>query len=106
MRRGAQGASLRVSSPSLISRNRGHPRKSLLHVGGGPFRTDTSTKLLRINTEREIVGGQAAIRQPDSDIFRSWEIAGASHVDYWYMTYRQALVARDGLRSSFFNSSS
>jgi hypothetical protein len=55
------------------------------------------TKLLRINTEREIVAGQAAIRQPDSNIFRSWEIAGASHVDYWYMTYRQGLVARDGL---------
>jgi Alpha/beta hydrolase domain len=69
----------------------------LLHVGGGPFRTDISTKLLRINTEREIVAGQAAIRQPDSNIFRSWEIAGASHVDYWYMTYRQALVARDEL---------
>ena len=69
----------------------------LLHVGGGPFRTDTPTKLLRINTEREIVAGQAAIRQPDSNIFRSWEIAGASHVDYWFMTYRQALVARDGL---------
>jgi hypothetical protein len=69
----------------------------LLHVGGGPFRTDISTKLLRINTEREIVAGQAAIRQPNSSTFRSWEIAGASHVDYWYMTYRQALVARDGL---------
>src|SRR5215469_10011185 len=69
----------------------------LLHVGGGLFRTDISAKLLRINTEREIVAGQASIRQPDSNIFRSWEIAGASHVDYWYMTYRQALVARDGL---------
>src|SRR5437868_14789076 len=56
-----------------------------------------STKLLRINAEREIVAGQAAIRQPDSKILRSWEIAGASHVDYWYMTYRQGLVARDGL---------
>ena len=69
----------------------------LLHVGGGPFRTDIPTKLLRINTEREIVAGQASLRQPDSNIFRSWEIAGASHVDYWFMTYRQALVARDGL---------
>lgn len=69
----------------------------LLHIGGGPFRTDQSAKLLRINTEREIVANQAAIRQPDSNVFRSWEIAGASHVDYWYMTYRQQLVARDGL---------
>jgi hypothetical protein len=69
----------------------------LLHVGGGPFRTDIHTKLLRINTEREIVANQATLRQPDSNTFRAWEIAGASHVDYWYMTYRQALISRDGL---------
>lgn len=75
----------------------------LLHVGGGPFRTDLRTKLLRINTEREIVAGQAAIRQPDSNVFRSWEIAGASHVDYWFMNYRGQLVARDNLAPFNFN---
>ncbi len=69
----------------------------LLHVGGGPFRTDIPTKLLRINTEREIVSGQATLRQADSNTFRAWEIAGGSHVDYWYMTYRQELVSRDQL---------
>ncbi len=69
----------------------------LLHVGGGPFRTDIPTKLLRVNTEREIVSGQATLRQADSNTFRGWEIAGASHVDYWYMTYRQELISRDGL---------
>jgi len=64
---------------------------------GGPYRTDVGTKLLRVNTEREIVSGEAARRQPDSDVFRSWEIAGASHVDYWLMMYRWQLVARDTL---------
>lgn len=69
----------------------------LLHVGGGPFRTDIPTKLFRINTEREIVAGQATLRQPDSNTFHGWEIAGASHVDYWYMMFRQELISRDGL---------
>jgi hypothetical protein len=69
----------------------------LLHVGGGPFRMDVRTKLLRINTENEIFLGQAAIRQPDSRTFRSWEIAGANHVGYFFQMFRQQLVARDGL---------
>jgi hypothetical protein len=69
----------------------------LLHVGGGPFRTDLREPLLRINTENEIVRGQASLRQPDSAVFRSWEIAAASHVDYWLQAYRLTLIARDGL---------
>ena len=69
----------------------------LLHVGGGAFRTDLREPLLRINSENEIVRGQASVRQPDSAVFRSWEIAGASHVDYWFQAYRQTLIARDGL---------
>ena len=75
----------------------------LLHILGGPFRTDIRAKLLRINTENEIgVLNQAAIRQPDSNTFRSWEIAGASHVGYWFMMYRMQLVARDALAPSNF----
>ena len=43
----------------------------LLHILGGPFRTDIRPKLLRINTENEIVVlNQAAMRQPDSNTFR------------------------------------
>ena len=75
----------------------------LLHILGGPFRTDIRTKLLRIKRENEIgVLNQAAIRQPDSNTFRAWEIAGASHVGYWFMIYRMALVARDALAPSNF----
>ena len=69
-----------------------------LHTLGGPFRTDVRAKMLRINTENEVpLLNAAGIRQPDSNTFRSWELAGASHVGYWFMNYRQGLVARDGL---------
>jgi len=69
----------------------------VLHVGGGPFRTDVGTKLIRVNTENEIVRGQADRRQPDSQVFRGWEIAGASHVEYWEVMYRMPIVTRDQL---------
>lgn len=69
----------------------------LLHVGGGPFRTDVRTKLLRINTENELLLGAFTPRQPDSRTFRAWEVAGANHVGYFLQNYRQQLVARDGL---------
>jgi hypothetical protein len=68
----------------------------VLNTLGGPFRTVVKAKLLRVNTENEVaLLNAAAIRQPDSNTFRSWEIAGASHVGYWFMNYRQGLVARD-----------
>ena len=67
------------------------------HIGGGPYRTDVGTKQLRVNSEREIDFGAASIRQPDTDIFRSWEVAGASHVGYQYQMFRGGFVGRDGL---------
>ena len=67
------------------------------HLGGGPYRTDVGTKLLRVNSEREIDFGAASQRQPDSDIFRSWEVAATSHVGYQYQMFRGQFVGRDGL---------
>ncbi|GAA0528617.1 alpha/beta hydrolase domain-containing protein [Saccharopolyspora thermophila] len=70
----------------------------MLFVGsGGPFRTDVPAKLLRISTETEVALNRVPY-QADSRVLRSWEIAGASHVDYWFMMNRMQGVARDGLR--------
>jgi len=74
----------------------------LLAVGGGPFRTDLKTKLLRINSEVEIVGNQARFRQPDTNVFRSWEMAGASHLDYWFVMFRNGIQSRDALGTPTF----
>jgi hypothetical protein len=74
----------------------------MLVVGsGGPFRTDLKTKLFRINTETEILLGLLE-PQADSNVLRSWEIAGSSHVNYWAQMFRQGLVARDGLAPFVF----
>jgi hypothetical protein len=73
------------------------------HVVGGPYRTDIGAKVLLVNTETEIAMlGQAAVRQPNSDVFRCWEVAGANHVGYWMLMYRIGLVGRDSLPPSNF----
>ena len=35
------------------------------------------------------------VRREDSGLFRLWEVAGASHVNYWLVYYAQAMDARD-----------
>ncbi|NUZ07968.1 hypothetical protein HQN59_19570 [Schlegelella sp. ID0723] len=70
----------------------------LLQVSGGPFRTDINAPLIQVLSENEVqTGGYANRRQPDSGTYRRWEVAGAAHVDYWWVMYRQALAVRDGL---------
>ncbi|MEV7042385.1 alpha/beta hydrolase domain-containing protein [Amycolatopsis sp. NPDC051061] len=49
--------------------------------GGVPVRTDLTTKVFKTASEYDVLAGQAARRQPDTDRFVHWEIAGASHSD-------------------------
>ncbi|OHV50098.1 hypothetical protein KBI5_15295 [Frankia sp. KB5] len=57
---------------------------------GGPtlagdvrLRTDVAVPVMVVQSETDVVGvlGAVGARQPDSDRFRLWEIAGAAHVD-------------------------
>ena len=68
----------------------------LIQVGGGPFRTDVPTPMIQVMSEQEVRGAFAGRRQPDSNTLRTWEIAGAAHVDYFWIMYRAALATRDG----------
>ncbi len=63
--------------------------------GGDQLRTDFDTKVFKILSESEMAGKQANIRQPDSDRFRRWEVAGASHIDYIQWQALVTLRARD-----------
>ncbi len=50
--------------------------------------------VLALQSETDVVGlGSAGARQPDSDRFRLWEIAGAAHADTYLLV---ASVADDG----------
>jgi len=49
--------------------------------GGVALRTDLTTKVFKTASEYDVLSNQAARRQPDTDRFVYWEIAGASHSD-------------------------
>lgn len=48
------------------------------------IRTDLSRPVLTLSSETDVVGDRLGYRraeQPDTDVFRSWEIAGTAHAD-------------------------
>jgi hypothetical protein len=70
----------------------------IFSVGGAQSRNDLGFKRFKVLTETDIaILGQAAIRQPDSDSYRTWEVAGAAHFDYYSLEGLTPLVVRDGI---------
>jgi hypothetical protein len=47
------------------------------------FRTDTDVPIMDVQTEGDVTSvlGSVRARQPDSDTFRLWEVAGTAHAD-------------------------
>ncbi|WP_069386221.1 alpha/beta hydrolase domain-containing protein [Cellulosimicrobium cellulans] len=69
----------------------------VLHGGGGVVRDDLDTPVFKINSETDVAidllgAGQ---RQPDTDVLRTWEVAGASHGDWKLITDYGRLRIRD-----------
>ena len=65
---------------------------------GGRLRTDIETKVMKVNTENDVMLlGEAAARQDDSDRLHTWEVAGTSHVSFLGFPTRQEITRRDGL---------
>ena len=59
-------------------------------------RDDVGVPVLIVNTECE-AGMQFPVRQPDTDLFRCWEVAGAPHAPRLHMERIAAKLQRDGL---------
>jgi hypothetical protein len=68
----------------------------VVHGGGGKIRTDLTIKVWKLLSETDVINNQAANRQPDTNNFRSWEVAGDSHVDTQFTASSGALGRRDG----------
>lgn len=69
---------------------------------GALLRTDLDVKVFKVLTETDVAGNanaksQAWMRQPNSDHFRRWEVAGAAHLDFHLAQEFAPLQARDGL---------
>ena len=52
----------------------------VLHGGGGKVSEELDVKVFKLLNETD-VAGQANNRQPDTDKYRQWEVAGTSHLD-------------------------
>jgi hypothetical protein len=60
------------------------------------IRTDSTTPLIQLNTEGDIEElGDAFARQPDSTYLRTWELAGAAHIDLNEGLYEGATIERE-----------
>jgi len=68
----------------------------VVHGGGGKIRSDLNIKVWKLLSETDVINNQAANRQPDTNNFRSWEVAGDSHVDTQFTASSGALGRRDG----------
>lgn len=69
----------------------------MVHGGGGRIRDDQSTKIFKIMAETDM-SRRAAAPQPDTETFRQWEVAGASHVDIFFeLEWSKVRLQRDGL---------
>jgi Alpha/beta hydrolase domain len=59
------------------------------------IRTDMKVPVWKISTEFDVAFGEANVRQPDTDLYRAWEISGTSHVDHHLRLSREPLELRD-----------
>jgi Alpha/beta hydrolase domain len=59
-------------------------------------RTDNTTPFIQINTEGDVEElGAALVRQPDNRNLRTWELAGAAHIDQHEGLYEGATIQRE-----------
>jgi Alpha/beta hydrolase domain len=72
----------------------------VVHGGGGRIRTDLTIPVFKLLAETDVLGQQAANRQPDTGKYRSWEVAGSSHVDVQFRESSSKLASRDGSPSA------
>lgn len=81
-----------------------HAFNGFLAVGGlvalspapAYIRTDNTNPFIQLNTEGDIEElGAALARQPDTSDLRTWELAGASHIDLHEGPYEAATIERE-----------
>jgi hypothetical protein len=67
----------------------------LLSTLGSKIRDDLAQPVFKVNTEYDTVASDAPFWQPDTPKFRSWDVAGTSHVDQHLRASREPLELRD-----------
>jgi hypothetical protein len=70
----------RIVTPAPLSQP---PEPTVTVPPSVQFRTDISTPVFEFETETDVSGTTLYDRQPNTNQFRLWEVAGASHFDYY-----------------------
>lgn len=75
----------------------GHPYDGVLLLSnfGQVVRADPPTPVFKVLFEWDLETGEAAIRAPNTNVFRRWEVAGTAHVDHHLRLSREPLELRD-----------
>ena len=69
----------------------------MVHGGGWGIRKDSKDKVFKIMAESDMIY-QAVMRQPNTETFHQWEVAGTSHVDLQFeIEYAKVRNLRDGM---------
>ena len=63
--------------------------------GTSTLRTDLQTPIWKLNTESDVLLLGQAVRQPDTDYIRTWEVTGSSHGDLQLIAEHGPLRIRD-----------
>jgi acetyl esterase/lipase len=64
----------------------------VVHGGGGVIRSDQEVEVFKLMAETDMPR-RIDTRQPDTDTFVQWEVAGSSHVDIFYAEERAKVAA-------------
>jgi hypothetical protein len=70
----------RIGTPAPLSQP---PEPTVTVPISVQFRTDLSTPVFEFETETDVAGTTLYDRQPNTNQFRLWEVAGGSHFDYY-----------------------
>jgi hypothetical protein len=70
----------RGTSGSPISQT---PLASVPFPAPAPIRDDLDVPVMVVQAEGDVISSNLATRQPDTDTFRAWELAGTSHADLY-----------------------
>jgi hypothetical protein len=74
----------------------------MLLVGGGTVRSDLDVPVFKMQSETEaifIALGFGSL-QPDSDVVRTWQVAGTAHADRLFLDNVGALASRDSIATT------
>jgi hypothetical protein len=71
----------------------------LLYIGGERLRNDLGLPIIKLLSETEYTApasaNEIAVLQPDTELLRTWSMAGTSHSDWASFAVRYALLRRD-----------